>query len=270
MALVKSSAAKSPTSDAKKPAFETMDAEGNSIEDAGETGTVSAQTPKQKLEAAAFARAQMDKPLDDTPISGPIVVAGANALTLPIAKCDPFKALENVFPVQFNTLSAIMATNGNFLQKDTSKPMGDTIGLEVISTQKHWVLSPGGDSNDDESLQFVKYSDDGITSQDGENMLEMLRLTKDAGYDKAKIAERTILVGSLFFAGKLPDLVDTMIQIDLPPTSAAHFARHRLSAAFNVSKGKISAEGQERLKLECTVKTKGKMNWTEVVFSQFK
>lgn len=239
-----------------EPEFEGGEGEGETV----------VLTGAQKAAAAAAARAEAEaaKPSEQTAVAA----RPAGAVAVPMHKLNPFKEIENVFPVKFNTLTAIMANQGNFIHKDSNKTMGDTIVLELVSSQKHWVLSPGGDTNDDESLPFVKYSDDGITSQDGLDMNECLARTKAAGYDKAKIAERTILVGCLIDPGKVKDLADQMVQIDLPPSSAAHYDRHQLSTAFAISKGKASAEGQTIVKMECTVKTKGKLTWTEVLFSK--
>ena len=258
-----------PTSNKK---FEDM---GNE-EGGGAEEQTQALTSLQKAQIAADARAEAEARAEAAKAAESKTTAVAAAPKTAVAQhksmdeLNPFKALENVFPVKFNTLTNIQANQGNFIHKDTSKMMGDTIVLELVSTQKHWVLSPGGDTNDDESLQFVKYSEDGITSEDGLNMREALIATKEAGYDKAKISERTILVGCLLNAGKAPDLVDQMVQIDLAPTSAAHFARHQLSTAFGISKGKMDAAGQTILKMECTVKNQKKLTWTEVVFSQSK
>jgi hypothetical protein len=219
---------------------------------------------REKEEAEEAAAAEAAQPIKA------ITTAKSTAVAKPLAMIDPFKALERAFPVTYKTFKRIKATNGNFLDNDTSKPMGDTIGMELISHQKNWVMSPGGDTDDQESLQFLKYSDDGKTTTAGEDLFECLRMAKEAGYDQAKISERVTLVGNLIFAGKLPDMIDQIVQIDLAPTSVDHFLRHRASTAYNLGKGKITAEGQEILKLECTVKTKGKMSWTEVVFSQYK
>lgn len=268
--------------------FETVDADGEIIETVGDTAAdaaAEAEAAKQhiaeRLEKAQQRRAET---IEQAETSSSVAVAEtkshavvetkshAVAASTNINQFNPFKAVENAFPVAFNTLRQINAVQGNFMDKDTGKPLGDVIGLELISTQTHFVLSPGDDS--DESKNFVKYSKDGITSDDGESMLELLRMTKEAGYPDASINERVYLVGCLFNSGKVKELADEMVQIDLPPTSKAQFERHKLGTAFGIGKGKKTAEGQMLLRLECIVKngTRGtaKLNWTEVSFSQWK
>ena len=261
----------------KQPKFETIDESGEIVEDASADEAAEAEAARLAAKKAETA-ARLQKAQAEQAASSPEAAAKAkpaelvfskpHAVGVSIAKSNPFTQLENAFPIEFNTLRQIMATNGNFMDKDTSKPLGDVVGIEIISTQRHYVLTPSDDS--DEAAEFLKYSDDGITAADGSNMREALIATKAAGYSDARITERVYLVGCLFESGKMAELQDTMVQIDLAPTSVAQFKRHQCSVAFNVGKGKAVAEGQERLRLECVVKTKGKMNWTEISFSQAK
>lgn len=270
----------------QKSKFEAVDPETGEVTEHAEAApaanTIAEDAPAAKTttaerlaKAQAVYAAQQESEVEEVVTTTKAVAVKAEQAVVAstnIAKHNPFKGLENAFPIKFNTLRQIMAVQGNFMDKDSDKPLGDVIGLELISTQKHFILSPGDDS--EESKEFVKYSPDGITSDEGENMFELLAAAKAAGYAEASITERQYLVGCLFNAGKLKDMVDAMVQIDLPPTSKAQFDRHQLGTSFAIGKGKKSAEGQEKLRLECIVKNglmKGsKINWTEVSFSQWK
>lgn len=260
MALKKPNAAQTPTYE--NPDDEVLDAEDTVTE------TVS---PAQRLQAAADKRAAEEKAAAKSEDKSALTTQKATQVAVHKPMENPFKPLEDAFRVKFNTLMAIQANQGNFIQKDTNKMMGDTIVVELLSTQKHWVMSPGGDSDDPKSLPYLKYSDDGVNVQDEDmTLIEARDLAIEAGYEKAKISERMYLVGALVNAGKLPDLEGQMVQIDLPPSSVAHWQRHELATAFAISKGKATAENQNVVKMECTVKTKGKTTWTEAIFSQFK
>lgn len=264
MALNKNKAADTSTNDQ----FENPD-ETEVLDAEGQTRTL---TPAQRLQAAADARKEAESKASSA-ASANTQVATKAATQVAVHKPmeNPFTPLVDAFPVKFNTLTQLMANQGNFIHKDTNKTLGDTIVLELLSTQKHWVMSPGGESNDEESLKFVKYSDDGINVQDEDlTMVEARDMAIAAGYEKAKISERLYLVGCLVSAGKHPDLEGQMVQIDLPPSSVAQWKRHELATAFAISKGKSTPDGQNIVKMECTVKSQNKLNWTEVLFSQFK
>lgn len=219
---------------------------------------IAAQLEKEKASAPEQAAAQT---------TAVAAKATGGAVVTSIAKANPYTALKNAIRVDYNTLPALMATNGNIQHKKTKKLMGDTIGLELISIQDHWVMSPGGDSNDDESLQYLKYSDDGVLTRDGESMAEAVKAAKDAGYDKAAIKKRLILVGAIFDGGKLPDLVGEVVQIDCAPNTANNFNQHQISTAYKVGKGLATAERALMLKLTAEVKDERKLQWTELSFS---
>jgi hypothetical protein len=182
---------------------------------------------------------------------------------------DPFKALDNALKVDYNTLPRIMVTNGNVQNKENKKLMGDTVGFEIISIQKHWVLSPGGETKDEESLEFVRYSDDGKVSRDGEDMADCLEAAKEAGYAKAAIKERCILVGCLFDSGKLKEMANELVQIDLAPNSKKNFEQYRITTAFKVGKGLMDPELANRVQIEAVVQSKNGNDWTEASFRSY-
>lgn len=193
-----------------------------------------------------------------------------NAAALTIAQMDPFKPLENALKVDWNTLPRVMATNGGFQNKETQKMMGETIAVEILSIQEHYVVSPGGDIDDEESRPFLKYSDDGITTREGESVAECVQRAIDAGYTKAARKHRCILVGALIDPGsKTPEMLDDLVQIDLAPNSFKNFNQHRFTTAYKVGKGKALAEGSTTVRMTGLVKNENKMNWTEATFAAY-
>ena len=213
--------------------------------------------PEVKAEAAAETAAVVT------------AAAASSSLATRMIMADPFKKLENAIKVDYNTLDRIMVTNGNVQNKETKGLMGDTCVLELISIQKHWVMSPGGLKDDEESLEFLKYSDDGINVRDGGGLLTTYRdAALTAGYKDARIVERLILVGMLVDAGKLQASMEgSLVQMDLAPRSKANFEKHRISAAFRIGRGSQKAEGAEQVRINCDVQSKGTNNWTDALFS---
>lgn len=260
-----------------KNAPKDFESDDSGMDNADETVALTAD---QKVAAAMAKKAAVaeSKPKDEVkqeavaPSASKEVAVAAPAgssLATKMVQSDPFKPLENAIHVDYNTLDRIMVTNGNVQNKETKKLMGDSCVLELISIQKHWVMSPGGDKEDEESLEFLKYSDDGIHVRDTG---ELLTATRDAaiaaGYTKARIIERLILVGMIVDAGKLQaEMEGSLVQMDLAPRSKANFEKHRISTAFRIGRGLQKAEGAEKVRITCDVQSKGSNNWTDALFS---
>lgn len=257
MALTKNTAAQSP-------AFEAPD------DDAVDQGAASKPSAQERLAAAAAAHAA-SKPSEESKSTA--VAAPANtqvAKTRPMV--NPLETLKDAFPVQWDTLRNMVVTNGNVMDKQTAKVLGDSIGLEILSFQDQWVVSPGVDG--DEAKEHVRYSDDGKTTTQGEDVDTYLKQLKESGFPEAKKSERLILVGALIDIGvkgkkDLPDLQDTLVQINMPPTSKATFKRYQLDQAFKIAKGFLEPEGAQRVRIDCNVQSKGQMSWTVADFSRY-
>lgn len=269
-----------------KPQFESdeseLDAGTETSTDTGADGGAETKTlsADERVAAAAAAKAGKAKPeqkpeaAKEEPAAQPsasreVAAPAAGSLAVRMSAADPFKKLENAIHVDYNTLDRIMVNNGNVINKETKGLMGDTCVLELISIQKHWVMSPGGKSDDEESLAFLKYSDDGVTVRDsGEPLTKYRDLAVEAGYDQARIVERLILVGEVVDDGKLAGKMNgSLVQLDLAPRSKANFEKHRISTAYRVGKGLLPAEGAERVKITCDIQTKGPNTWTDALFS---
>lgn len=247
------------------PAAETNFEDGAEGENVEQTQTET-QTPAQRLAAAAAER-EAAKPKEAASTNTAVAAAKSTAVGAARSLVDPLKGLENAFRVEYDTLRNLVITNGNVMDKDTNKALGDVIGMELLSFQSQWVVSPGVDG--EEAKEHVRYSDDGKTTSKGEDCNEYLADLKAAGYPDAKISERTVICGSIFEPGKMKDMKDSLVQINLPPTSKAAFQRYRMDQAFKIGKDLIDGAGAERIKLECTLTTRGTNTWTVADFSRW-
>lgn len=229
----------------------------------GAAAASAAKTVEEKVEAAPAASASRE-----------VAAAKPNAVATTVMSQDPLKDCENALRVNYNDLTQIMVTNGNVVLKEGKELLGDYVGLEIISFQDQTVCSPGGESGDEEAKEFLKFSDDGVTVRDtGELLTDALQAALTAGYEKARIVKRLILVGALVFPGKdkkgnvHEELRNELVQIDLAPRSLAAFKAYRINAAFKVSKGLLDPQSALRVRLGAKVMSKGSNNWTDAEFS---
>lgn len=260
------------------PKFESGEGEGS-----GEDTQV--LTPAQRLQAAADKRAAeqkqndkvADKPADapaDAPASASkaVAITSGNAVAKPTAMINPLEPLKNAFFCEFDTLRGLKVSNGNVVDNQTGKSLGDVVGMELLSYQDQWVVSPGVDG--DEGKEHVRYSDDGITTSKGENCQEYLQHLKSSGFDEAKMSKRTVIAGSLFDIGvkgrkDLKDMQDELVQMSLAPTSKAGFDRYMMGQAFKIGKGLITPDGATRIRITCEAVTKNGKDWTMALFSRY-
>lgn len=182
--------------------------------------------------------------------------------------------IEEVFkqkiPLEWNTLHRIQANQGNFLDLENNKAaFGSELVIQLMTYQPNWQISPGTDDPDD--AKWVRYSDDGKTTKEGEDCLEFLAALKKANYDKAKMSARYTMafvieevVGKPTspFNGKI-------VQIDLSATSKSQFDQFMMELGYRESKGGISSDVAESglLRISARVKTQGKLSWTVVDFA---
>lgn len=252
---------KANTKPTPAPAFETGE------DDVTTTAAApAAASGVERLQAAAAAHAATQAAAPAS-TSTAVATKPAGAIAPMKAMVNPLEGLENAFPVEYDTLRNLNINQGNVIDKMTDKVAGSVVGLELLTYQNQWVVSPGVDG--DEAKEHVRYSDDGITATDGTDMKAHLEHLKQSGYNEAKISERLIIAGALFAPGKLTDLEQSLVQINLPPTSKAAFKRYMMDQAYKVGKGLVQAEGANRIKIECTVTKKGDNTWTVADFSRW-
>lgn len=171
---------------------------------------------------------------------------------------------KDAFKVDWNTLHRIQGLQGAFVDVENNKnEIGKSLTMELLSYQDNYQISPGTDVESD--AQYVRYSDDGVTTTQGESCAEHLAALKEAGYNDAKMSKRTTLAGILHKADD-PAMVGTMVQIDLPPTSKNMFDRYQLQSSLDVARGVRTEDQLGMIKMTAKVATKGRMSWTVVEF----
>lgn len=238
------------------PTFENPDAGG-----AAADAAVVADPPK-----GAAQTFQQPTP-QPAPQSTAVATVAPRAVAVARAPVSPFAELQNAYTVDYNTLDALMVSNGSFLMKEDAQDLGNAITMQLMSYQKSFVVSPGDDS--EQAKKLVKYSDDGAYTKDGLNINDYLQELKSAGYSKAYKSERVVLVGALADPGKLPALQDRLVQLDLAPTSKTLYDRYTIQAAFDIGRGKTTLEKSRNLRMTAKV-TKNANNkiYTLVQFTE--
>ena len=182
-----------------------------------------------------------------------------------VVKMNVISGLKDTFRVEFDSLPGIGASQGTFNLKADDTDIGAEISIQLLSYQESWVASPNDTKAD---VELVKYSDDGVTSRDGINLLAHLEDLKAQGYSKAKIAHRIILVGELLATAKDCDKVGELVMVDLPDSGRRAFNTYVIQASYAVAKGRKSAEEATVLTLKAVNdKTKSGEKYTKVVIS---
>lgn len=219
----------------KQPEFETMDE------------TVGADQTVVNTEAAQTGKTE---PKADAPAASAstAVVEQSTRAVASVGGRKVQAALENLrdaLPVDFNTLTQIIASNGNFVDRETKTNLGDTLVFQCLSFQDNFVVDPG---DEDAPNDVVKYSNDGVYTTEGVPVAEALAEMHARGYVKARLKQRTVVVGGIISASKTDTYNDTLVQFDLSPKSRVQWDRYRANQQYKLKVGRISAEAIERIK----------------------
>lgn len=177
----------------------------------------------------------------------------------------PLAELKNALTVEFNTLSALILSNGNLLLREGKKSVGDSIQMELLSYQDAYVVAP----NDDKApVSVVRFSNDGITCSDGvTSVKEHLHWLQTNGYPKATLKSRVIIVGAVEKCPKNAELIGTLVQIDLSPASRAQWLRYEANALYKFQKGLATKEGLRHIVVQAEISTAGSNTYTLASFS---
>jgi hypothetical protein len=188
-----------------------------------------------------------------------------NALAVKPSTDHPLAELKNALTVEFNTLSALILSNGNLLMREGKKSVGDSIQLELMSYQDSYVVAP----NDDKApVSVVRFSNDGIVCSDGvTSVKEHLQWLHTNGYPKASLKSRVIIVGAVEKCPKNAELIGTLVQIDLSPASRAQWLRYEANALYKFQKGLATKEGLRHIKVQAEIATAGSNTYTLASFS---
>jgi uncharacterized protein (DUF4415 family) len=173
---------------------------------------------------------------------------------------DKFK---DAMRVEYNTLNQVIASNGNFLERESKTVMGDEVVFQLLSFQDSFVVDPGDDNAPDE---MVRYSDDGVTCSDGTNVEEHLKFLKGAGFTKARLKQRSVVVGAIEASAKASQYNGTLMQFDLSPKSRTQWQRYMANVAYGLHIGKYTEEQVLRIKAVAKLATAGTDTYTQATF----
>lgn len=225
------------------------------------TATATASAPAADTATAAAAPASTSTAVAQAPSHA--ISAKVNGKPVPVMK----EEYKDKLPLEWNTLHRIQCNQGQFLDmEDNKKPIGGVIEMELMTFQDSFQISPG--SNDPQAKELVRYSDDGKTTNKGEDCQQYLEELRANDWKDAKMSPRVVLAGVLTKCNN-PALIGKMVQIDLSQTSKSQFDRHQLQISFDVAKG-IKTRDHEQigfLQMTAVPRSKGDKSWTECTFS---
>jgi hypothetical protein len=190
-----------------------------------------------------------------------VSVVSTNTAVAPISsvESDVIASLKNTMKVEYNTLAQVKCTNGNFMEREANKVLGDTIVFELLSWQDGYVIT----ANDDKAPKdLLRFSDDGITCKDGETVADHLFFLKEQGYTKAGVKHRLTVVGAVQSCSKTADFNGVLVQFDLSPESRVLFQRYQATCAYGVRKGVLDPKKVLTVKASARVVTKGSNSYT--------
>lgn len=204
------------------------------------------------------------------PAKTEVAVAKTTAVAMPTKSTKLVNVLEdlkNSLTVDYNTLANLQINQGNWLLREGKKMLGDVVDFELLSYQDQWVVSPGAEG--EEAAEFVRYSTDGITTSQGEDCKAYLASLHDADYPKAEIKQRCVLVLNLLAVSKKgnEELLDSLYQVDLPPSSKSKFDAYRAQASFHVARGKKTPAQAVMIRSTVSAVTKGPNTWSVADFT---
>lgn len=194
-----------------------------------------------------------------------IAPQAVSQLAIKTSTDDPLVELKNALVVDYNTLDALILSNGNLLLREGKRSIGDSIQLELLSYQDSFVLAP---QDDKAPVSVVRFSNDGVTCSDGvTSVKEHLQWLHTNGYPRAALKARVIVVGAIEKCAKNPDLIGTLVQLDLSPASRAQWLRYTANALYKFQKGLATKEGLRHIKVQAEIATAGSNTYTLASFS---
>lgn len=184
-----------------------------------------------------------------------VAKVSANSLMLAGKLETLFAGFENAIPgVEFGVLPRLVGSNGNVQVKGSNALIGDVIGLQLLSWNNTWVVSPGDDTP--EAKDAVAYSKDGVTIEEsGQSVNEYLAFLRTEGYEKANVKKYVELIGILTESAKPCEHTGDMVQVSLSPQAAKSFESYRLQASVKIRMGMLKPDGLESFKIRAEVKT---------------
>lgn len=169
---------------------------------------------------------------------------------------------KDAMPVEYNSFDQIIASNGNFVDRETKKVLGDEVTFVFLSFQDSYVVSPEVEKADKKLLRF---SDDGIMCSDGTPVADHIQYLKSAGYPDARMKKRVVVVGAIESAAKTTDFNDKLVQFDLSPASRLQWDRFYKVLAYQIGVGRRKEIG--KVKASAVLKTSNNDTFTIATFA---
>jgi hypothetical protein len=216
---------------------------------------------------SATATATSDTKATDVKSETAVAVKPASAMAVAVASKVDLRVMDSfkdAMTVDYNTLSQVIATNGNFVDRESKTIMGDTVVFTLLSFQDSYVVSPNDDNAPDD---VVRYSNDGKICSDGTDVQEHLAFLKENGFPKASLKQRVVVVAAIEGAAKTDKFNGTLMQFDLSPASRTQWMRYTANVAYGLSVGKFKPEQVSRVKAETVLSQKGTDTFTLVQFN---
>lgn len=219
----------------------------NAAFEADEDGVVSAPATAQ---TAAATPAQ---PAVPTPAAAKVpAVQGTGALAMANGMVNIAGKFKDALRVDYNTLEQVIPNQGNFVCRESKKVLGDTLDFELLSFQDSYVVAP---EDDKAPKDIVRYSDDGQMCSDGTPVAEHLHWLKTNGYPKARLKQRTVVVGAIMSTSKKVDMEGNLVQFDLSPANRTQWERHTANLAFKVKIGKYTEDQVSKVRATAELAT---------------
>ena len=204
------------------------------------------------------AQAAMDAPVTAVAVAKPAALAAFSPAANTIG------ALKDAFKVSYDTLTNLIASNGNICYRENKKPVGDSVTFELMSWQDSWVVTH---SDDKAPKELIRYSDDGITCSDGTSVQEHLEELRSMGYARSKVNQRAVVVGSVISATRAPELTDELVQFDLAPQSRSAFQRYMATAMNKQRLGKATPEQVTKVRATAVIAVANGKDFTKLEFA---
>lgn len=218
--------------------------------------------------ATATAPAKTVAPAKTTAMVSAPKQGGLVASNSPKVNPNHVKELKDKFTVQYDSLAQLQASQGQFMDRESSMSLGSELLFELLSYQEQFVVTP----NDNKATkEVVRYSADGVTCSDGTDVKQHLADLRELGWVNARVNARYIIVGSLLAAEKTDAMDGTLVQIDLSPKSRSQFDRYIIQSFYDLAKGTITEAQSTVLDLTAQVAKNGKGDiYTVVKFATHK
>jgi hypothetical protein len=174
-----------------------------------------------------------------------------------------FEDRKNALTVDYNTLIQLFPSNGNIMDRESSKMLGEEIVFTFLSYQDSYVVSPEDDNAPDD---VVRYSDDGVICSDGTPVQEHLDWLQANGFPKARLKNRNIVVGVVEESPKHSEYIGQLVQIDLPPSSKVMWDRYGIGALYATQTNRMTKEQADLIRMTVTVVRKQDNVYTQANF----